>query len=94
MGGRTTYLLSNNVGWLDEDIHHSDKSGGDEDDGGDDDGGDGRGGDDHNIRAKVMLMEGFMVLVKANEMVLCHEIQIIVPHKIQIMEIDQNFATT
>ena len=36
-------------------------------------------------------MEGLMVLVKANKMVLYREIQIIILHKKQIMEADQKF---
>ena len=37
--------------------------------------------------ATTVIMERLMVLVKANEMVLCRRIQIIRPHKIQILAI-------
>ena len=40
------------------------------------------------MRATMVLMEGHMVFVKVNEVVLCRGIQIIMPHKIQIMEAD------
>ena len=45
--------------------------------------------DDSNNKGTPVLREGPMVLVEANKVVLiCQEIQIIMPHRILIMEVD------
>ena len=41
-----------------------------------------------------MLREGPMILVEANEVaLLCHGVQIIIPHMIQIMEVIRDFRS-
>ena len=66
----------------------SSSSSGDDENGGN--GGEEVSGDDSNNGEITMLREGGpMVLVKTNEVVLlCHEIQIIMPHRILLMEVD------
>jgi len=61
----------------------ADEDGDDNDDDGD--GSDGGDGEDDNNGDNNDVMNGFMVLMSTNELVLCRGIQIIMSHKIQIL---------
>ena len=87
-GGEQLILPSDDLSWLDENIRRSDGSGGDNDDG------DGDGGDDDNNRGNSGADERICDVGGSQRGGAISWIQIIMPHKIQIMEADQRFRNS